>query len=241
MRVCVCVCSIWHPGPEDAWWKKVYFSGLFIFLQDMLERATVEQIAGGRVASPGVYVQRMPYPCYNRNLFVSSLQFVLPLTMLFCWLFPIAMTTRAVVREKEVRLKEYMKMMGVGEGLLRLSWFLNSFFTLELSVVGIVLILRFGGILPTTDPTIMLAYLTVYALSMLSYSFLVSVFFSNANLAACVAALSYFMVFFAHLPIIPYIRSLSAAVLGLCVSGQAGTCGWGHMYMWVGGITCTCK
>ncbi len=210
--------SIWHPGPEDARWKKLYFSGLFIFLQDMIERATVEEIVGHRVATPGVYVQHMPYPCYIRNKFVGALQVVLPLAMLFSWLFPVAMTTRAVVREKEVRLKEFMKMMGVGEGLLRLSWFLNSFFVLELSVVCIVIIMKYGGILPASNPFLIFLYLTMYALSMLSYSFLVSVFFTNANLAACVAALSYFMVFFAHLPIIPYFSYISAPVLAVCVS-----------------------
>ena len=216
--VCVRVCSIWHPGPENIWWMRRYFTGMVIFLQDMLECATVEQIVGHRVASPGVYVQRMPYPCYMDDMFVDSLQFVLPLAMLFSWLFPVAMTTRAVVREKEVRLKEFMKMMGVGEGMLRLSWFLNSFFMLEFSVVCIVLVLKYGGIVTATNSFIMFLYLSVYGMSMLSYSFLVSVFFINANLAACVAALSYFMVFFAHLSLIRYIISLNAVSMALVVS-----------------------
>ena len=55
-----------------------------------------------RVAVPGVYVEQMPYPCYQEDRFTGAMQFVLPLAMIFAWLFPIAMTIRGIVREKEV-------------------------------------------------------------------------------------------------------------------------------------------
>ena len=53
--------------------------------------------------------------------FVLSMEFVLPMAMLFAWLFPVAMTVRAIVREKETRLKEYIKMVGVSDTQIRLS------------------------------------------------------------------------------------------------------------------------
>ena len=43
------------------------------------------------------------------------------MAMLFAWLFPVAMTVRAIVREKETRLKEYIKMVGVSDTQIRLS------------------------------------------------------------------------------------------------------------------------
>ena len=178
----------------------------------------MEEIVGNRVASPGVYLQEMPYPCYKEDLFTITMLYILPMVMLFAWMFPIAMTTRAVVREKETRLKEFMKMMGVGEGLLRLSWFIHSMIVLMFSVVGITLLLKLGGILPATNGFILFLFLTQYAVVMLSYSFLVSAFFNNANLAACVSALLYFMVFFAHVSIVPKLDSLSPVAIGLCVS-----------------------
>ena len=49
------------------------------------------------------------------------MQFVFPLAMLFVWLFPVAMTVRGVVLEKESRLKEYIKMVGVSDTQLNLS------------------------------------------------------------------------------------------------------------------------
>ena len=49
-----------------------------------------------------------------------------------------------------------------------------------------------------------------------TYSFLVSAFFSNANVAACSAALLYFMVFFAHVTVVPKQEYLSPGVLIIC-------------------------
>lgn len=178
----------------------------------------VEELAGHRVPSPGVYLQEMPYPCFKEDRFTISLLYVLPLAMLFAWVFPVAMTARAVVREKESRLKEFMKMMGVSEGSLRLSWFLHSMAVLLVSVVGITVLLKAVGVLPATHWFIIFLFLTVYAVVMLSYSFLMSAFFNNANLAACVASLLYFLVFFAHTTIVPNLSAMSPVLIGICVS-----------------------
>lgn len=208
--------SVWTPGPENRGWKRVYLQGWFIFIQDLMERAVAEQLAGVRIASPGLYLQQMPYPCYKEDRFMTANEWVLPLAMIFAWLFPVAMTVRDIVREKEKRLKELMKMMGLSEGVLRLSWVLTSGAELAVSVVIITLLLKVGGVLPYSNWLLVLLFLALYAIVMLSYSFLMSVFFNNANLAACVASLLYFMVFFAQITLIPKQQFLSPALLGLC-------------------------
>ncbi len=40
----------------------------------MVERALVEEIAGERVATPGIYLHQMPYPCYNHDKYVEHLR-----------------------------------------------------------------------------------------------------------------------------------------------------------------------
>lgn len=49
------------------------------------------------------------------------MEFIFSVSMLFVWLFPVAMTVRGVVREKETRLQEYIKMVGVSDTQLHLS------------------------------------------------------------------------------------------------------------------------
>ena len=61
-------CSVWIPGPENEGWKRVYLGGMFIFVQDMVERALAEHFTGRRIATPGVYLHQMPYPCWKSDL-----------------------------------------------------------------------------------------------------------------------------------------------------------------------------
>lgn len=65
--IVVCVCSVWTPGPENTGWKKAYLSQGFSFLQDMVERALAEEIVGHPIPTPGLYLQQMPYPCYQHD------------------------------------------------------------------------------------------------------------------------------------------------------------------------------
>ena len=58
---------VWTPGPENSGWKKRYLFGMFIFIQDMVERAMAEELVGQRIPTPGVYLQQMPYPCYQKD------------------------------------------------------------------------------------------------------------------------------------------------------------------------------
>lgn len=86
------------------------------------------------------------------------------------------------------------------------------------TVLFITVLLKAGNILPLTDWSIVFLYLSLYALVMLGYSFLVSTFFTNANLAACVASLIYFMVLFAHTTLVAKQQDMSPFTVGLCVS-----------------------
>ena len=74
--------------------------------------------------------------------FTESMIVVLPIAMTLAWMFSVAITVRAIVAEKEQRLKEVMRMMGLGDGALRLSWYLTSLAVLTVSVAAISLILK---------------------------------------------------------------------------------------------------
>ena len=74
--------------------------------------------------------------------FTESMIVVLPIAMTLAWIFSVAITVRAIVLEKELRLKEVMRMMGLGDGALRLSWYLTSLAVLVVSVAIIAVVLK---------------------------------------------------------------------------------------------------
>ena len=70
---------------------------------------------------------------------------------------------------RQTRLREFMKMMGLSDAVLRGSWFVTSGVLLFLSVVGITILLKMGLILPYSDWFIIMLYMLLYALSMIAY------------------------------------------------------------------------
>lgn len=62
--------------------------------------------------------------------------------MTLAWIYSVAMIIKGVVHEKEARLKETMKIMGLSSATLWLSWFLSSFIPFLISASLLVLILK---------------------------------------------------------------------------------------------------
>ncbi|KAF3835266.1 hypothetical protein F7725_027824 [Dissostichus mawsoni] len=157
-----------------------YIWGGFVYVQDLVERA-VSRILTGVQQTTGIYIQQMPYPCYVDDVFLRVLNRSLPLFMTLAWIYSVAMIIKGVVYEKEARLKETMRIMGLGTGTLWLSWFISS-------IVPFLV----GDILPYSDPLVVFFFLTAFATATIMQCFLISTFFSKANLAAACGGLIYF-------------------------------------------------
>ncbi|XP_072701331.1 phospholipid-transporting ATPase ABCA7 [Ciconia boyciana] len=185
----------WDPGPAaDPFSDLRYVWGGFVYVQDLVEQAVV-RVQTGAAPRTGVYVQQMPYPCYVDDVFLRVLNRSLPLFMTLAWIYSVAMIIKGVVHEKETRLKETMKTMGLSSGILWLSWFLSSFIPFLLSSALLVLILKLGNILPYSDPAVIFLFLSTFSVATISQCFLISTFFPRANLASACGGIIYFSLY----------------------------------------------
>ncbi|NWI00272.1 ABCA1 protein, partial [Tichodroma muraria] len=186
----------WDPGPAaDPFSDLRYVWGGFVYIQDLVEQAVV-RVQTGAAPRTGVYVQQMPYPCYVDDVFLRVLNRSLPLFMTLAWIYSVAMIIKGVVHEKETRLKETMKTMGLSSGILWLSWFLSSFIPFLLSSALLVLILKAGcSILPYSDPAVIFLFLGTFSVATISQCFLISTFFPRANLASACGGIIYFSLY----------------------------------------------
>lgn len=66
----------------------------------------------------------------------------MPLFMTLAWMYSVAIIIKGIVYEKEARLKETMRIMGLDNGILWLSWFISSLIPLLISAALLVLILK---------------------------------------------------------------------------------------------------
>nr|XP_040057060.1 ATP-binding cassette sub-family A member 12 [Gasterosteus aculeatus aculeatus] len=168
----------------------------FVYLQENIDRAIIETQTGQRVTEPAVQLQPFPYPCHYRDEFLEAISFVFPLMLMLAWVLFVADFVKKLVYERELRLHEYMKMMGVNPLSHFFAWFLECAAYLSLTVFSLTLVLKYGSILPNSDAFLLFLYLCDYALSILSFSYLVSSFFDKTYIAGLSASLLYILCFF---------------------------------------------
>uniref|UniRef100_A0A8D0GXJ4 P-type phospholipid transporter n=1 Tax=Sphenodon punctatus TaxID=8508 RepID=A0A8D0GXJ4_SPHPU len=185
----------WDPGPRaDPFEDMRYVWGGFAYLQDVVEQAVI-RVQTGMEKKTGVYVQQMPYPCYVDDIFLRVMSRSMPLFMTLAWIYSVAVIIKGIVYEKEARLKETMRIMGLDNGILWLSWFISSYIPLLMSAGLLVLILKVGNLLPYSDPGVVFLFLSVFAVVTILQCFLISTLFARANLAAACGGIIYFTLY----------------------------------------------
>ncbi|XP_047441411.1 phospholipid-transporting ATPase ABCA1-like [Mugil cephalus] len=197
--------AYWDPGPRaDPFEDMRYIWGGFSYLQDVIEQGIIRAVTGTKEKT-GVYIQQMPYPCYVDDIFLRVMSRSMPLFMTLAWMYSVAIILKSVVYEKEARLKETMRIMGLNNGILWFSWFISSLIPLLISAGLLVLLLKKGNLLPYSDPGVVFLFLGSYAVVTIMQCFLISTAFSRANLAAACGGIIYFTLY------LPYV---------LCVAWQ---------------------
>uniref|UniRef100_A0AAQ5Z2L2 ABC transporter domain-containing protein n=1 Tax=Amphiprion ocellaris TaxID=80972 RepID=A0AAQ5Z2L2_AMPOC len=168
----------------------------FVYLQENIDRAIIESQTGQRVTDTAVQLQPFPYPCYLRDEYLTAISFVFPFMLMIAWMLFVAHFVKKLVHEREMRLHEYMKMMGVNPLSHFFAWFLECAAYLVLTIFILTLVLKYGNILANSDGFLIFLYLCDYGLSILAFSYLVSSFFDKTYIASLSGSLLYVLCFF---------------------------------------------
>lgn len=162
----------------------------YIYIQDMLERSIIE-VKTNETYDYAVTTQMTPYPCRNKDLFSRPMSNSLNFFMIIAWLFNVSMIVKDIVYEKEKRLKEFMRVMGLSNGIHWLVWFVTSFVAMMSISIVLALLLKYGQITPYTDLSVLLVFLCCFIIATITKCFLISVFFNQSNLAAAAGGKSF--------------------------------------------------
>uniref|UniRef100_A0AAX7V794 ABC transporter domain-containing protein n=1 Tax=Astatotilapia calliptera TaxID=8154 RepID=A0AAX7V794_ASTCA len=173
----------WSPGARDNPYNDLrYIWGGFAYLQDMIDHGIIRAHTS-KTQPLGVFAQQMPYPCYVDDA-------ILPMFLILAFMYTVCMTIKGLVLEKELRLKEVLRAVGVQNGAL---WFSVLTENIVLLVVPC-----YGKILQYSDPSVIFVFFLVFCVATISQCFFISVFFSKANLAAACGGLIYFVLYLPH-------------------------------------------
>ncbi|XP_043832232.1 phospholipid-transporting ATPase ABCA3-like [Dromiciops gliroides] len=168
-------------------------------------------------------VKRFPYPDFINDPFLTVVQFTLPLLLVLAFTFTVLNIIRSIVHEKEKKLKEYMRMMGLNNWLHWLTWFLVFFvfFFIAVFLITILFCIKVKGdvaVLTKSNPVLIFFFLMCFATSSISFGFMVSTFFGKANLAAATGGFLYFIAYIPYFFIEPrYHRMTYSQKLSSCL------------------------
>ncbi|XP_049624392.1 LOW QUALITY PROTEIN: glucosylceramide transporter ABCA12 [Suncus etruscus] len=204
--------KIWAPGPHNSPSHNQIYGRAFIYLQDSIERAIVELQTGRNSQDIAVQVQAIPYPCFMKDNFLTSVSYSLPIVLMVAWVVFVAAFVKKLVYEKDLRLHEYMKMMGVNSCSHFFAWLIESVGFLLVTIIILIIILKFGNILPKTNGFILFLYFSDYSFSVIAMSYLISVFFSSTNIAALIGSLIYIIAFFPFIVLVTVENELSHVI-----------------------------
>nr|CAD7579545.1 unnamed protein product [Timema californicum] len=182
-----------------------YFPEGFLALQHALSSSLTEVLADTETI-PEVLLQRFPYPPYLYDSLLVALQNMVSFIILLSLTYTSISIVKTITSEKELQLKETMKIMGLPNWLHWTAWFVNNFLMLLISVALMVVMLKvpwYSG----TDVTVfthsnwllVFIFLMMYAVAMICFCFMITSFFSKANSASTVAGLAWFVLFAPYL------------------------------------------
>uniref|UniRef100_A0A452RDE1 ATP binding cassette subfamily A member 3 n=1 Tax=Ursus americanus TaxID=9643 RepID=A0A452RDE1_URSAM len=181
-----------NPGPREPaspdGGEPGYIREGFLAVQHAVDRAIMQYHANASARQLfeklTVIAKRFPYPPFISDPFLVAIQYQLPLLLMLSFTYSSLTIIRAVVQEKERKLKEYMRMMGLSSWLHWSAWFLLFFLFLLVAVSFVTLLFcikvkKDVAVLTHSDPSLVLVFLLCFAISSISFSFMVSTFFSK--------------------------------------------------------------
>ncbi|XP_072454007.1 phospholipid-transporting ATPase ABCA3-like [Notamacropus eugenii] len=188
-----------------------YFAEGFLAVQHAVDKAIIQyharNIATDLFNTTSVFVKRFPFPPTSDDNFHTILAIFLPLTILFIFSLIILNMIHFVVLEKENRLKEYLRIMGISNLLLWSSYFFTYFTFLLFIIIMLTIILAkkitYLPIIHYTEGSLVFFFLMCSAIVSIFFSFMISTFFNKANTAAAIGGFLYFITYLPY----PFIHS----------------------------------
>lgn len=173
------------------------YSG-FSTLQLMIDKYIFKQYSASQqdvkvMASVGL----MPTKKYKTDDFQYVIASTLGIFYMLSFLYPVSRIIRGLVLEKEQRIKEGMRMMGLSEFSYNLSWLITT--VLQMTIVSILIVLvTMSSVFEYSDKFLVFIYFMAFSLAVINMCFLMATFFSRSKVASLMGPMIFFASFFPY-------------------------------------------
>ena len=186
-------------------------------------RETVEILAEPmRYAPQGIQHVPMPTNGIILNSFYEIVKAVFALLFLLMYMYPTFTMVASFVEEKETKVREVLRMMGVESMTILCSWFV--LYIGLFAVLNVMLTITAGySVFEFSSNSVVFVLLTLYTLSAISFSYFIHVFFDKARTGGIAGALIFNCCYFVYAATFDFSAGnvKAAGTLKLCLLSPA--------------------
>lgn len=186
--------DLYKPVASD--WVFGYSHSGFLTLQLMVDKYIFSHYNNAKtevMASIGL----MPTQHFKSDTFQYVISSTLGIFYILSFLYPVSRLIRALTLDKELKIKEGMKMMGLTDTIYNLSWLITTF--LQFTLIAILITLVTGStVFAYSDKIYVFIFFEAFSLAVIMMCFLVSTFFSRSKTASLLGPMIFFASFFPY-------------------------------------------
>lgn len=183
-----------RPPTSSHLWGYSY-SG-FLSLQKSVDEFILSKAAGDRMYL-NVSMGFFPEQAFRTDQFQQIITSTLGIFYMLAFLYPVSRAVRVLVSEKEGRMKEALRMMGLPDLIYHGSWFIT--FQAQWVVTNLlILFVVWDSVFRYSDHWLVFVWLEAVALAVMAFCFLISTLFSRSKTAATLGSVIFFAAFFPY-------------------------------------------
>ena len=186
---------------DDTWTQ--YINNGNAFLQQFMDTYILHQSTGNTNQLNTTLNARQltaipfPTPPYVVDNFASAVGAFLGLLFIVIFQWPVTRVIKLVVEEKETRIKEGLKMMGLKPSTLWLSW-LITYLVIYVITSILITVITANNVFKYSDKGLIFFFFLLAQLTFFAFALLFSTLFSNARAASTFGALIFIAIFFPY-------------------------------------------
>lgn len=181
------------------YFDRLYYGG-FLALQNYVDSWAVGNLSGNMTAAQlnnGVGLFPFPTPKYRADGFAGIVGGLLPFLFVLAFIFPVNRLVKVLVEEKELRIKEGLRMMGMTDMAHFTSWWTTYLIMFTCSSILITIITKSLGVFTYSSGVILFFYFFIFMQCIFAFGWFTAAIFSRATVAATVSSVLFLGLFFA--------------------------------------------